>query len=198
MIHEEDRKFLKQLIEKRLSTETVAISERNCEGFEWGLHFEDIFKDIEPSILIEPAGGDVNVKIDWHCIPQNENHTENTYLHHNHTLDLQVRVLQRIALLRQLEEDRHIIWINNGHRTANIELKDKVFFLANEEDKEYIRKRYNYMAVATPELVEFVNHKYRDKEECHFRCSQATAWVAIAVSIFIGIASIIISFVLVK
>ena len=49
MIHEFDKKFLEQLVSKRQSTESVAVSQRNCEGFELGFHFEDIFKDIEPN-----------------------------------------------------------------------------------------------------------------------------------------------------
>lgn len=198
MIHEFDKKFLEQLVSKRQSTESVAVSQRNCEGFELGFHFEDIFKDIEPTILVETAGGEVYIKVDPTCIPQNGKHSDNVYLHHNHTLDLQVRVLQRIALLRQLEDNRYIIWINNGHRTVNVDIKHKVFYLANEEDKQYVQKRYNYMVVATPELIELVKHKFRDIEERRFRCSQITAWFAIAVSLLIGIASIIVSFIIAK
>ena len=54
------------------------------------------------------------------------------------------------------------------------------------------------MVVATPELIELVKHKFRDTEERRFRCSQITAWFAIAVSLLIGIASIIVSFIIAK
>lgn len=193
MIHEHDKTFLKKLVDKRLSTEAIAVSKRNCEGFEWGLHFEDIFKDIEPTILFEPAGGEVNILIDSQSIPLNGNHRDNVYLHHNHILELQVRVLQRIALLRQLEENRYIIWINNGYRTTNIDIKHKVFYLANDDDKQYVQMRYNNVAVATPELIRFVKNKYRDTEERRFQRSQIAAWSAIALSLVIGIVSIILA-----
>lgn len=196
MIHNGDKEFLKELVGKRLSTEKISVTERKNGSFEWGLHFEDIFKDIEPTILIELVDSEVNIKVDPNCIQQNGKRTDNVYLCHNHILDLQVRVLQRIALLRQLEENRYVIWVNNGHRTVNNDIKHKVFYLVSEEDKQYIQKRYNYMVVAMPELIELVKNKFRDMEERRYRCNQIAAWSAIAVSLFIGIASIIVSIIL--
>lgn len=188
MIHEGDKEFLNQLVKKRQTVEVVPLPERSFEGLEWGLHFEDIFKDIEPSISIQLNGNSVNIKIDAQRIPFNGNEKEDVYIGYNHTLDLEVRVLQRIALLRYLEENRYLIWINNGHRSVISQLKYSEFFLIDDDDKEYVRKRYDLMAVATNELVELVKHRYKDVDERRFICNYTTTWIAIAVTFLIGIA----------
>ncbi len=68
-----------------------------------------------------------------------------------------------------------------------------MFYLINEEDKEFVINKFNYEAIATEELVELVNNKFNSTEDRRFRKSMIASWTAIAVAVITSIASFVIS-----
>lgn len=114
-------------------------------------------------------------------------------MHYNQTMDLQVKILQRLLLLRRLEEERLIVWVNSGKRSANFNDEERMFYLINEEDKEFVQNRFNYEAVATEDLVELVKNNFDSVEDRRFKKSMVASWTAIAVAIITSLASLIIS-----
>ena len=188
-----DRPLVKLLVEKKQHTQAIPPEKRNSELSGWGILFLDLFRDINESLSFSVADGSVNVHVGDDTIPHGKDFNEETYMHYNQTMDLQVKVLQRFMLLRQLEENRLIVWVNSGKRTANFNYEDKFFYLINEEDKQLVRDRFNYEAVATEELVELVKNGFVDDETKRHNQSINVAWAGVIVAIVIGIASIVLN-----
>ena len=192
-IYPSDQSFIRTLVNKRESTQQVAPDNRKEDQYRWGMHFLDLFRDINESISFSTVEGSVNVHVGEDTIPHGKDFNEEVYLHYNQTMDLQVKVLQRLLLLRRLEEDRLIVWVNSGKRSANFNFEDVFFYLINEEDKKLVREKFNYEAVATNELVELVKNNFKSTEDIRFKNNMIASWTAIAVAFLSSIASIVIS-----
>lgn len=192
-IYPSDQSFIRNLVNKRESTQQVAPDNRKEDQYRWGMHFLDLFRDINESISFSTVEGSVNVHVGDDTIPHGKDFNEEAYLHYNQTMDLQVKVLQRLLLLRRLEEERLIVWVNSGKMSANFNYEDVFFYLINEEDKKLVREKFNYEAVATNELVELVKNNFKSTEDIRFKNNMIASWTAIAVAFLSSIASIVIS-----
>ena len=190
-IYPSDQPLVKELVERRQRVQSVPPEKRNSELNGWGVLFLDLFRDINDSLSFSIANGSVNVHIGDDTIPHGKDFNEETYMHYNQTMDLQVKVLQRLLLLRQLEENRLIVWINSGKRTANFNFEDVFFYLINEEDRKLVQEKFNYEAVATEELVELVKNGFIDDDTKRHNQSITVAWAGIIVAFLVGLASII-------
>lgn len=190
-IYPSDRVLVKLLVEKRKRVQSIPPEKRNNELEGWGILFLDLFRDINDSLSFSVVNGTVNVHIDDDTIPHGKDFNEETYMHYNQTMDLQVKVLQRFLLLRQLEENRLIVWVNSGKRTANFNFEDAFFYLINEDDCKLVQEKFNYEAVATEELVELVKNGFIDDDTKRHNQSITVAWAGIIVALLVGLASII-------
>lgn len=190
-IYPSDQPLVKELVERRQRVQSIPPEKRNSELDGWGILFLDLFRDINDSLSFSIDNGSVNVHIGDDTIPHGKDFNEETYMHYNQTMDLQVKVLQRLLLLRQLEENRLIVWINSGKRTANFNFEDVFFYLINEEDRKLVQEKFNYEAVATEELVELVKNGFIDDDTKRHNQSITVAWAGIIVALLVGLASII-------
>ena len=189
-IYPTDRPLVKLLVERRQQTQSIPPDKRNIELCGWGILFLDLFRDINESLSFSIFDGSIIVHAGDDTIPHGKDFNEETYMHYNQTMDLQVKVLQRFMLLRQLEENRLIVWVNSGKRTANFNFEDKFFYLINDEDKQMVRDRFDYEAVATEELMELVKNGFVDDETKRHNQSIKVAWAGIIVALLVGLASI--------
>ncbi len=192
-IYPSDRPLANLLVGRRQQTQAIPPEKRTGELSGWGILFPDLFRDINESLTFSVDEGSVNVHIGKDTIPHGKDLNEEAYLHYNQKMDLQVKVLQRFMLLRQMEENRLIVWVNSGKRTVDFNNEDRFFYLINEEDKQLVRDRFNYEAVATEELVEFVKRGYVNEETKRHNESICAAWAGVKVALVIGIASIILN-----
>lgn len=192
-IYPSDQVIVRALVNKRKQTQRIPPKERKEDQYSWGICFLDLFRDINNSISFSTTEGSVFVHVGDDTIPHGKDFNEEAYMHYNQTMDLQVKVLQRLLLLRRLEEERLIVWINSGKQSANFNFEDKIFYLINEEDKQFVINKFNYEAIATEELVELVNNNFNSTEDRRFRKSMIASWTAIAVAVITSIASLVIS-----
>ena len=192
-IYPSDRPLANLLVGRRQQTQAIPPEKRTGELSGWGILFPDLFRDINESLTFSVDEGSVNVHIGKDTIPHGKDLNEEAYLHYNQTMDLQVKVLQRFMLLRQMEENRLIVWVNSGKRTVDFNNEDRFFYLINEEDKQLVRDRFNYEAVATEELVELVKNGFVDDETKRHKQSINVAWAGVLVALVIGIASIVLN-----
>ena len=190
-IYPSDQLLVKELVERRQRVQSIPPEKRNSELDGWGILFLDLFRDINDSLSFSIDNGSVNVHIGDDTIPHGKDFNEEIYMHYNQTMDLQVKILQRLLLLRQLEENRLIVWINSGKRTANFNFEDVFFYLINEEDRKLVQEKFNYEATATEELVELVKNGFIDDETKRHNQSIMVAWAGIIVAFLVGLASII-------
>lgn len=191
-IYPSDRPLANLLVGRRQQTQAIPPEKRTGELSGWGILFPDLFRDINESLTFSVDEGSVNVHIGKDTIPHGKDLNEEAYLHYNQTMDLQVKVLQRFMLLRQMEENRLIVWVNSGKRTVDFNNEDRFFYLINEEDKQLVRDRFNYEAVATEDLVELVKNNFESVEDRRFKKSMVASWTAIAVAIITSLSSLII------
>ncbi len=191
-IYPSDRPLANLLVGRRQQTQAIPPEKRTGELSGWGILFPDLFRDINESLTFSVDEGSVNVHIGKDTIPHGKDLNEEAYLHYNQTMDLQVKVLQRFMLLRQMEENRLIVWVNSGKRTMDFNNEDRFFYLINEEDKQLVRDRFNYEAVATEDLVELVKNNFESVEDRRFKKSMVASWTAIAVAIITSLSSLII------
>ena len=192
-IYPSDRPLANLLVGRRQQTQAIPPEKRTGELSGWGILFPDLFWDINESLTFSVDEGSVNVHIGKDTIPHGKDLNEEAYLHYNQTMDLQVKVLQRFMLLRQMEENRLIVWVNSGKRTVDFNNEDRFFYLINEVDKQLVRDRFNYEAVATEELVELVKNGFVDDETKRHNQSINVAWAGVLVALVIGIASIVLN-----
>lgn len=192
-IYPSDQPLIRALVHKRVSTQSVSPGERKEDQYRWGIHFLDLFRDINESVSFSMVEDSIYVHVGDDTILHGKDFNEEAYMHYNQTMDLQIKVLQRLLLLRRLEEERLIVWVNSGKRSANYNFEDKFFYLINEEDKRLVREKFNYEAVATEELVELVKNKFRTKDEIQFSKSMTASWIAIGIAFVTSLASILIS-----
>lgn len=188
-IYPSDQPIVLTLVDKRKATQSISPAERMDEQYRWGIPFLELFRDINESVSFSFDNGDIYVHICDDTIPHGKDFNEETYVHYNQTMDLQVKVLQRLLLLRRLEEERLIVWINSGKRSANFNFEDKFFYLINEEDKKLVREKFNYDAVATEELVELVKRRFKSQDDIRHLWSSIATWSGIGVALLIGIIS---------
>lgn len=192
-INDSDKNIIRALVNQRKKVKFIAPDTQKDDQMQWGVSFNDLFRDINETISFSEHEGNVYVIIDEKTMLHGENLNEEAYIQYNQKMSLQVKVIQRLMLLRSLEEKRFIIWINTGKSIPNIENKNKYFYLSNDEDKNYVKAKFAYEAVATDELVEFVKNKFKTIEDIRFKKSMRNSWIAIGVAIVIGILSFIIN-----
>ena len=192
-IYPSDQFIVRSLVERRALTQRVSPENRKEDQYRWGIHFLDLFRDINDSISFSDADGSVYVHVGDDTITHGKDFNEEVYMHYNQTMDLQVKVLQRLLLLRRLEEERLIVWVNSGKRSANFNFEDRLFYLINEEDKQFVHHKFEYEAVATDDLVELVNNNFNSTDDRRFKKSMIASWTAIAVAVVTSIVSLIIS-----
>lgn len=187
IIYPSDQNIIRLLAEKRKSIENVPAAERKEDQYRWGIPFLELFRDINDSISFCQAEGTVYVHIGDDTIPHGKDFNEETYMHYNQTMDLQVKILQRLLLLRRLEEERLIVWVNSGLKSANYTFEERLFFLINEEDKKFVREKFDYEAVATEDLNSLVKRRFKSIEDIRYFWTTVATWTGIVVAIVIAI-----------
>lgn len=78
-----------------------------------------------------------------------------------------MEIIERIQLLRQLEEHRFAVWSDDGRDIFSLKpsASDCIFSLYNNEEAEYIRKHLGDTFIPTENLKEFIAHGYMDNNE---------------------------------
>ena len=184
-----DKQLLKKLVERKKEMSSVPPEEQNIELSGWGLSFVDLFRDINNSISFSVNGEDVNVHIGEDTLAQGKDLNEGIYLHYNQAIFYEIKVLQRIQLLRQLEENRLIVWANTGKPFANFTFEEQIFYLFQDIDKNYVRNHIKYEAIATCELEEYVKRGFITIDEQQHKESMRLGWFGVFVALFMGIVS---------
>lgn len=192
-IYETDKEIIRKLVTQKEKVKSIKPETQKDDQMHWGLSFNDLFRDINESISFSSNAGDVYVYVNDKKLHHGANMNGEAYMHYNQTMSLQVKVIHRLLLLRRLEEERLIVWMNTGERIADLENKNKFFYLINAEDKKFISENINYEAVATDELVEIVNKGFKTTEDIRFNKTIWVSWIAVAVAFGTGLASLLIS-----
>lgn len=190
-VFESDKELIRKLVKRRQQVLAIPIEKRNKENYGMGIPFRQLFADIDDSIDFSLSGSDVFVNVGNDAFIKGRDTVENAYLHANLTTDIEVKVLQRLLLLQRLEEERYIVWTLSEGSVDYPEPDNRLFYLIDERDKSFARERANREAIATEDMVEFVDNGFRTKEDRQFRKSLRNSWIAIGLAFLSIVSSIV-------
>lgn len=122
---------------------------------------------------------------------------ERVRIKNNYYLPFQTDLLQAILFLKILEENNLIIVINNFRDTEKLHSFDGqegfFAFVQDERINQYIRYFLYSDILPTTTLIEIYDNKFETEDKRRYKEQRCISWIAIVVSIIIGIASIFIS-----
>ena len=137
-IYETDKEIIRKLVTQRENAKYFVAEKQTKDQNQWGIPFADLFSDINKSISFKFSVGNIFVYVDDSTIPHNTDIQSETYMHYNQTMELQVKVLQRLLLIRRMEEERLIVWMDTGKRDEDTTNKRDYFTIKNAEDKNFV------------------------------------------------------------
>ena len=168
-----DRLFLKRLWESRAVDDKRMESGCLNDGCHFGLLFDSLFDDINETLLFRQHGNGVEVCVKYDELPSwgPVGCEESVYGNYSETIKLKVEIIERIQLIRQLEERRLVVWNYDGRdgRIHKLNSNDWIASFAGNEDADFILKHINETLVPSRHLKDFIDNKYMDSDEVRNR-----------------------------
>lgn len=123
---------------------------------------------------------------------------ERTRIINNYSLPFQIELLQAIIFLKMLEDDNLIIVINNFRDVEELHSFDgeeRGFFVSIKDERieKYIKYFLYSDIIPSNTLIEIYNNKFETEDKRRYIEQRCISWIAIIVSVLIGLASIFIS-----
>ena len=168
-----DRIFLNRLWKARTTDEKRMKSGSLDDGCHFGLLFDSLFDDINESLLFQQNGNGVMV-----CVKNDElpywgpvGSKESVYGNYSEKIKLKVEIIERIQLIRQLEEHRFAVWNYDGRdeRNSKPDSNDWITSFAGNEDAGFILRHINETLVPTRHLKVFIDNGFMDSNDVHSR-----------------------------
>ena len=190
-----DRFFLKRLLESKIADEERMKKGDLDDGCHFGLFFDSLFDDINETLFFSLNSDGIRVFIDpksmkeWGPVGSKEM-VNGLYSERN---KMKVEIIERIQLLRQLEEHRLAVWNYDGRDNRNYKHSSTahIFSFGGNENAEYIRKHINETIVPTKHLKDLINNDFLDSDEQRNRkllrnstITTRVAIIALVVSVF--------------
>ena len=182
-----DKELLRSLIKAREMDEARMQSGELNDTCHFGLTLTDMFKDIHPSISFLVANSTVYIKVDRNELPYHGEFMskEATYGNFADMIKIKLDVIERLKLIRQLEESRMGIWVFSAQQKVDIDAmySDKLCYIDDPADVQYMSKHLEDSFVATSELMHFIDNGFKSDDEVHYKWTMRLAWVSIAVAL---------------
>ncbi len=164
-----DKELLRRLWKSRIADEKRMKKGDLDDGCHFGLLFDSLFDDINETLYFSLNSDGIRVFIDPNSMKQwgPIGSKEMIYGLNSEENKIKFEIVERIQLLRQLEEHRLAVWVYDGRDSRNHKSSstDLVCSFGGNEDAEYIRKHINETFVPTKHLKDFVDNSFMDKDE---------------------------------
>ncbi len=182
-----DKDVLKRLWEARATDNSRMESGRLDDGCHFGLLFDSLFDDINDTLLFRQNGNRVEVCVKYNELPSwgPVGSAEAVYGNYSEEIKLKVEIIERIQLLKQLEEHRLAVWNYDGQdcRNNKPDSNDWIISFSGNEDADYLIKHINETLVPTRHLKAFIDNGFMDSDDVRNRrllsFSAITTFVAI-------------------
>ena len=139
------------------------------DGCHFGLLFDSLFDDINETLFFSQNSDGIRVFIDPNSMKKwgSVGSKEMVYGLNSEKNKMKVEIIERIQLLRQLEEHRLAVWSYDGRDSRNYKHTSTAHIISfgGNEDAEYMRKHINETLVPTKHLKDFVDNGFMDKDE---------------------------------
>lgn len=191
-----DKDLLRRLLKSRIADEKRMKKGDIDDGCHFGLLFDSLFDDINETLFFSLNSDGIRVFIDPNSMKQlgPVGSKEMVYGLNSEKNKIKVEIVERIQLLRQLEEHRLAVWVYDGRNSRNYKSSSTALVCSfdGNEDAEYMQKHINETFVPTKHLKHFVDNGFMDKNERRNRrmlCFSAiTTFVAI-ITLLVAIVS---------
>lgn len=168
-----DKEFLIRLWRAKVEDDKKMESGRLDDGCHFGILFDSLFDDINETLLFQPNAQKIDVYADqkkfkrWGPVGSKEM----VYGLYSEEIKLKIDIIERIQLLRQLEEHRLAVWDFDGRDSREYRHSSTVCISSfyGNEDAAYIQKHLNETLVPTKHLKRFIDNKYKDGDELRNR-----------------------------
>lgn len=182
-----DKELLRRLWKSRIADEKRMKKGDLDDGCHFGILFDSLFDDINETLLFQQNAHKIDVYADpmkikkWGPVGSKEM----VYGLYSEEIKLKIDIIERIQLLRQLEEHRLAVWDYDGRDSRDYRHSSTVCISSfyGNEDAAYIQEHLNETLVPTKHLKEFIERDFMDNEEHRNRkmlCrSNITMWVAV-------------------
>lgn len=168
-----DKELIKRLWEARVSDVNRMGSGSLDDGCHFGLLFDSLFDDINETLLFQTNTQKIDVYVDPKTIKKwgPVGSKDMVYGLYSEEIKLKIDIIERIQLLRQLEDCRLAVWVYDGRDSRNYRHSSTaclVSFFGND-DAEYMQKHINETLVPTRHLKKFIDNRYKDNDELRNR-----------------------------
>ena len=168
-----DKEFLIRLWRAKVEDDKKMESGRLDDGCHFGILFDSLFDDINETLLFQQNAQKIDVCADpkkfkqWGPVGSKEM----VYGLYSEEIKLKIDIIERIQLLRQLEEHRLAVWDYDGRDSREYRHSSTVCISSfyGNEDAAYIQKHLNETLVPTKHLKRFIDNKYKDGDELRNR-----------------------------
>lgn len=194
-----DKELLRRLWKSRIADEKRMKKGDLDDGCHFGLLFDSLFDDINETIFFSQNSDGIRVFIDPNSMKQwgPVGSKEMVYGLNSEENKIKVEIVERIQLLRQLEEHRLAVWVYDGRASRNYKSSstDLVCSFGGNEDAEYMRKHINETFVPTKHLNDFINNRFMDNDEYRNRKMLCVSTITTCVAILTLIVAVVTVFV---
>lgn len=164
------------------------------------ISFRELLNSLPGKYSFGKKNGDLCYRMDLDIKKQSAivNVKERTRIINNYSLPFQIELLQAIIFLKMLEENNLIIVINNFRDVEELHSFDgeeRGFFvyIQDERIEKYIKYFLYSDIIPSTTLIEIYNNKFETEDKRRYKGQRCISWIAIIVSVLIGLASIFIS-----
>lgn len=168
-----DKEFLIRLWRAKVEDDKKMESGRLDDGCHFGILFDSLFDDINETLLFQQNAQKIDVYADQKKFKQwgPVGSKEMVYGLYSEEIKLKIDIIERIQLLRQLEEHRLAVWDYDGRDSREYRHSSTVCISSfyGNEDAVYIQKHLNETLVPTKHLKRFIDNKYKDSDELRNR-----------------------------
>lgn len=167
-----DKELLKKLLKRRQQDEERMLSGKLEDSCHFGLSFTELFEDINKSINFTQSNGNLFICIDNDELPYHGtfHSKEGTYGSFADKVKIKLDVIERLKLIRQVDEARMGIWVFSAQRDAAYDTLpgDKLCRLTSKDDIQYIVQHLAMTFIATDELKHLIGNHFITDEEIRF------------------------------
>lgn len=168
-----DKEFLIRLWRAKVEDDKKMESGRLDDGCHFGILFDSLFDDINETLFFQQNAQKIDVYADSKIFKQwgPVGSKEMVYGLYSEEIKLKIDIIERIQLLRQLEEHRLAVWDYDGRDSREYKHSSTVCISSfyGNEDAAYIQKHLNETLVPTKHLKRFIDNKYKDSDELRNR-----------------------------
>lgn len=163
-----------------------------------GIHLYDLFRDIDESIVFGRNNFSETIHIGYKLDSSYHNKgisfKERTKIIIKDSYLKEAKILQRIILLKDLEEDGLVFWVNNNSNEFIPTLQDGDWSMIPLKDHtmhQFILHHHNSYLVPTDELKRLKKNRYRTIDEVRYEYQLWVSIITLAVSFAAAILSAI-------